>query len=140
MARRRFDPHRIFDEPLTMPIAEVVRELITVLERPPVALLGDVKSAREVSAWAAGTTPRPERVHTLRSALQAARLIVDLEGVDSARAWFMGTNFHFDFRAPAQILRDGGDEARAQVVRAAKDFVKEALANAERVELVHAYL
>jgi hypothetical protein len=121
-----------------MPIAEVVRELITYLERPPVALLSGVRSAREVSAWAAGTTPRPERIHTLRTALQATRLIVDLEGVDSARAWFMGTNPHFAFRAPAQVLRDGGDDARTQVVRAAKDFVKEALAHAERIEPVFA--
>lgn len=141
MADPVYDPRRIFDEPLMMPIAAVVRELVATLERGPVALLAGVKSAREVSAWAASdTTPRPDRIHTLRSALQASRLIVDLEGIDSARAWFMGTNPHFNFRAPAQVLRDGDEDARTLVVRAAQDFVKDAMAHAKRVEYVGAVL
>jgi hypothetical protein len=45
----------------------------------------------------------------------------------------MGTNPHLDFRAPAEVLRDGGDDDRAQIVHAAKDFAKDALAYAEGV-------
>jgi len=44
--------------------------------------------------------------------------------------WFVGTNPCFDFESPAWILRERGREGRAIVVRAARDFVADALAEA----------
>ena|SRR5579875_4018840 len=137
MAGPRFDPARL-EEPLLMPIDEVVRELVELLDgQRVVALLAGVNSTRDVHAWMRREQPpRPERQSVLRSALQAARLITDLKSVASARAWFVGTNHNFDFDSPARVLRNGGDEGRIAVLRAARDFVAEAYDHAHFVPSV----
>ena len=74
---------------------------------------------------------QPDRLAILRSALQATRYISELESPMSAVAWFVGTNPRFDFESPATVLRERGMEGRADVVRAARAFVAEALAAVE---------
>ena len=130
---RRFDPCRLETERLE--IRDVVRELVAILgSRRVVALLAGVSSVREVSAWMDEQEPQSppaERAAILRSALQAARLIEDVESRDVASAWFVGTNPNFDFDSPARILRDRGAQGRTLVLRAAKAYVADALAHAE---------
>ncbi len=125
-----FNPIRIEEEPLRIPISAVAQELVALLGRRTVAYLAGLKSVREVAAWMTGTSPHADREAILRSALQAARYIADLESADSASAWFIGTNARFDYESPASILRERGTEGRAEVVRAARAFVADALANA----------
>jgi hypothetical protein len=62
------------------------------------------------------------------------RYIALLESRASASAWFVGTNTLFNFESPAAVLRERGTDGRAEVVRAAKSFVSEALAASEGVE------
>jgi hypothetical protein len=133
MEDRRFDRARIEDEPYRLPVKRVVRELVDLLGRKTVAYLSGLNSVREVASWLGedGSAPRDDREAVLRSALQAARYIVDLESSDSAAAWFVGTNSRFDFESPAAILREYGTARRADVVRAARAFVAEAIAAAE---------
>jgi hypothetical protein len=130
---RRFDRARIEDEPYRLPIKNVVRELVDLLGRKTVAYFTGLNSVREVASWLSddGSAPRENREAVLRSALQAARYIADLESADSAAAWFVGTNSRFDFESPASILRDRGTAGRTDVVRAARAFVAEAIAAAQ---------
>ncbi len=129
----RFDRARIEDEPYRLPIKNVVRELVDLLGRKTVAYFTGLSSVREVGSWLSddGSAPRENREAVLRSALQAARYIADLESADSAAAWFVGTNSRFDFESPASILRDRGTAGRTDVVRAARAFVAEAIAAAQ---------
>jgi len=130
MATRRIDLTRITEEPQRLPVRDVVRELVDLLGRKTVAYLAGLNSVREVTSWLTpdGTAPRDSREAVLRSALQAARMIADLESRDSAAAWFVGTNATFDFESPASILRERGTEGRAPVLRAARSFVVGAFA------------
>jgi hypothetical protein len=128
-----FDRRLADHEPLQLDIKEVVRELVDVLGRRTVAYLAGLNSVREVASWlSAETKPHRDRDAVLRSALQATRYIVGLEGRDSAAAWFVGTNPRFDFESPAATLRKRGSEGCTEVVRAAVAFVSEALSAASR--------
>jgi hypothetical protein len=136
MERRAFDRARIEDEPYRLPIRNVVRELVDLLGRKTVAYFAGLNSVREVASWLSddGSVPRDDREAVLRSALQAARYIADLESPDSAAAWFVGTNSRFDFESPASILRERGTSGRTDVVRAARAFVEEAISAAQATQ------
>jgi len=118
-----------------MPIDAVVRELIDALgSRRLVALLAGVKSTVNIAArMSRERVPEFGQQTALRIALQAARLISDLEGKTSARAWFVGINSQLSFDSPARVLRDRGEEGCILVMRAAHDFVSEAMAHADIV-------
>ena len=119
---------------MRLPIRSVVGELTDLLGRKTVAYLAGLNSVREVVSWLGGAEPRPERDAVLRSALQAARYIALLESRASASAWFVGTNTLFNFESPAAVLRERGTGGRADVVRAARAFVAEALAASNVIE------
>ncbi len=73
--------------------------------------------------WSIGHCYSCERAEALRTALQAARILNDVDGPAVATAWFTGCNQHFDFEAPIIVLRDNTDPAiYARVVRAAFEF------------------
>jgi len=129
MNRRLFDAARIEDVH-RLAVREVVKELVDLLGRKTVAYLAGLNSVREVTSWLGdeGSRPKEDREAVLRSALQAARYIGDLESQDSAAAWCVGTNPGYDFESPAAVLRRRGMEGRSDVVRAARSFVADALA------------
>jgi hypothetical protein len=125
------DPIALEAEIAAMPIDAVVRELIGVLGgHRVVALIADVNSTRDITAWARREQlPTQERQMVLRSALQAARLIGNAYGVTTAQAWFVGTNRAFASESPALTLRAGSATECSQVVREALAFIADSSAD-----------
>jgi hypothetical protein len=103
------------------PLPEIVAELKDLIGLGLTAMAGGVNETRYVQSWIEGTPPR--RPEALRAAWRAVSIIAAMDGPETAKAWMMGQNAAFDFRAPARVLRDhNDDESRSAVVRAAVQF------------------
>jgi hypothetical protein len=112
-----YDPRRV-SEVRRMAPEEVVRELVDLLGARLTAVIGNVTDTRHVRAWE-NKEQVPQRFDALKAALQGARVISDVEGKDAARGWFSGCNASFEFKAPADVLRENTPESRTAVVAAA---------------------
>ena len=105
---------------------EVARYLQEHLGQQLTAFVSGVKDPKTVGRWIGGKVEPPfVREVRLRSAYDAARLIVDEIGEDSARAWFLGTSPYLDHVSPAVVLHDARtpEECR-HVVPAALSFLE----------------
>ncbi|HLI95383.1 MAG TPA: hypothetical protein VKT72_04750 [Candidatus Baltobacteraceae bacterium] len=107
---------------MTLPIGEVVSELIAILGATTVALIGGVTETRAVHQWTLGR--EPQRQHVLRFTLQLARMIAAADGRhESVRAWFQGSNPWLDDGIPALMLRDNRlEEVQGGLMHAARSF------------------
>ena len=107
-------------------LSEVASYLQEHLGQKLTAFVGGVEDPKTVGRWASGKIQPPfTRAVRLRSAYDAARLIVDRIGDDTARAWFLGTSSFLDHTAPAVVLHDAKtpEECR-HIVPAAISFVE----------------
>ena len=107
-------------------LSEVARYLQEHLGQKLTAFLGGVGDPKTVGRWASGKIQPPfTREVRLRSAYDAAHLIVDQIGDETARAWFLGTSSFLDHMAPAVVLHDAKtpEECR-HIVPAAISFVE----------------
>lgn len=105
---------------------EVARYLQEHLGQRLTAFLSGVKDPKTVGRWIAGRVEPPfAREIRLRSAYDAAHLIIDQIGEESARAWFLGTSPYLDHTAPAVVLHDAEtpEECR-HIVPAALSFLE----------------
>ena len=116
-----YDPRRV-NEVSRMAAPAVLHELVELLGARITAAIGAVSDTRHVRAWENGEQ-QPQRLDALKTALQAARLINDVEGRDAARGWFSGCNAHFGFQSPVQKLLENTPESRTSVVAAAHQEV-----------------
>jgi hypothetical protein len=106
---------------MTLPISEVVRQLVDVLGATTVALIGGVAETRAVHDWMTSRTP--QRPNVLRFALQIATMIASGNEQEIARAWFHGGNPRLDDAAPALLLRDRPlAEIQGPLLAAARGF------------------
>lgn len=106
---------------MSLPIEQVVKELIEILGATSVALIGGVGETRAVAQWTNGRAP--QRPHVLRFTLQVAGLLLDRADGDVVRAWFHGSNPHLRDRTPALILRDEPlHEIQGEIMAAARSF------------------
>lgn len=107
-------------------LSEVAGYLQEHLGQKLTAFLGGVGHPKTVGRWASGKIRPPfTREVRLRSAYDAARLIVDQIGDETARAWFLGTSSFLDHTAPAVVLHEAKtpEECR-HIVPAAISFVE----------------
>jgi hypothetical protein len=103
------------------PLSSIVSELADWIGLGLTAMAGGVNETRYVRSWIEGTAPR--RPEALRAAWRAAYVITALDGPETAKAWMMGQNPVFDFKAPVRVLREhNDDETRSAIVRAAVQF------------------
>lgn len=103
------------------PLSEIVSELKDWIGLGLTAMAGGVNETRYVRSWIEGTPPR--RPEALRAAWRVSYIITALAGPDTAKAWMMGQNAAFDFRAPVRVLLEhNDDETRSAIVRAAVQF------------------
>jgi hypothetical protein len=99
--RSDLDAH---DYVVSLPIREVVRELVQVLGSTTVAAIGGVKETRAVQQW---TVDRePQRPHVLRFALQLALMLTSRADREFTQAWFHAANPRVEDRIPMLVLRD----------------------------------
>jgi len=87
-------------------IEEIANYLQQNLGQKITAYLSGLKDAKVVGAWAKGKgEPRVLAAIRLRCAYEAARMLVEIYGPETARSWFFGTNTRLDDEAPAYLLR-----------------------------------
>lgn len=107
---------------MSLPVREVVSELVRILGATTVAVIGGVTETRAVQQWTMGR--EPHRQHVLRFALQVATMIASVEGEHEAvRAWFQGSNPALDDAIPALLLRSEPlEKVQGPLMRAAREF------------------
>lgn len=106
---------------MSLPVAEVVRELDRLLGSTMVAAIGGVSETRAVVQWQNGRAP--QRPHVLRFALQIAQMIATNGDGEVAKAWFYGGNPHLDDATPVTLLREQPlEEIQGQLLAAARSF------------------
>jgi len=116
---------QLSSEAARLPIDRIASYLMEHLGRPMTAYIGGVSDPKMVSHWVGGNnTPRAVPQMRLREAYQAARLIIETLGVETAKAWFFCSNADLADEAPAHMLRKAAAwEDMRIVVPAARAFV-----------------
>ncbi len=122
----QLSPEQVSDEAALLPIHEIAAYLYEHLGQRMTAYIGGVKDPKMVARWIARQNlPRDESQMRLREGYQAARLLVDAYGDETAKAWLFGSNAELGSQAPAFVLR----QARAWedlrlIVPAARAFAR----------------
>jgi hypothetical protein len=113
---------------MSLPIQEVVRQLVDLLGATTVATIGGVGETRAVQDWMAMRAP--QRPNVLRFALQIATMIASGGDQEMARAWFYGGNPRLEDGVPALLLRDRPlAEVQGPLMAAARGFAARASAH-----------
>jgi hypothetical protein len=122
----RTAPSRIEIDAVRSEISEIAAYLQERLGQRLTAYLSGLKDPKTVGQWAMGKVePRDVASLRLRHGYQAARLIEDAFGDETAKAWLFGSNSQLRGEAPAFVLRHGRlPEDVTPVVRAAAGFVE----------------
>jgi hypothetical protein len=118
------DPVAIERNAHVLGISEIAGYLQQNLGQQITAYLSGLRDPKMVGRWAAGKVePRDAAKMRLRTAYQAACMLVDAYGAETAKAWFFGSNTRLDDEAPAFLLRyaEGPDSLRF-IVAAARGF------------------
>jgi len=89
---------------MSLPISDVVRMLLHVLDATTIAVIAGVRETRAVNSWLGDR--EPQRPQVLRFALQLAAMIANANDAEFCKAWFHGSNPHLDDRVPMTMLRD----------------------------------
>ncbi len=118
----------IESEATTMNAGEITAYLQSTLGQQMVAYLSGLKDPKVVGHWIRrDNRPRDTMQMRLRHAYQAARMLTDSYGAETAKAWFFGTNTRLDDEAPAVVLRYAKTpEDLRFVVPAARAFARSA--------------
>ena len=88
-----------------LPIAQIAAYLQAVLGQRLTAVIAGVKDAKAVGQWARGKrAPSQEVQQRLRHAYQITAMLLEVEGVETVRAWFQGLNPDLDDAPPAFAL------------------------------------
>ena len=111
------------DHTMSIPIQQVVRELVELLGATTVAVIGGVRETRAVQQWTGDR--EPQRPNVLRFALQLGTMIATARDREIARAWFHGANPRLDDQVPMLMLRDLPlAEIQAPLLRAVRAFAR----------------
>jgi hypothetical protein len=103
-------PEQVSDEAALLTIQEITAYLQEHLGQRMTAYLSGVKDPKMVARWIAGQNlPRDAVQIRLREGYQAARLITDAYGAETAKAWLFGSNAELGNQAPAYVLRSARD-------------------------------
>jgi hypothetical protein len=105
----------------SIPIKQVVRELVELLGPTLVAAIGGVNETRAVAQWMGDR--EPQRPQVLRFALQLAGIMVQAGDGTIARSWFQASNPYLGDRSPVMLLRHQPlEEIQAKLMGAARGF------------------
>jgi hypothetical protein len=110
---------------MSLPISDVVRLLLEMLDATTVAVIAGVQETRAVHSWLNGR--EPQRPQVLRFALQLAAMIAGAKDGEFCKAWFHGSNPHLDDGVPMIMLRDRPlAEVQRELLGAARIFAARA--------------
>ncbi len=119
-------PEQVSSEAALLPIHEVTAFLQEHFGQRMTAYIGGIKDPKMVARWIAGQNlPRDEPQMRLREGYQAARMLIDAYGVETAKAWLSGSNSELGDQAPAYVLRQARTwEELRSIVPAARAFAR----------------
>ena len=119
-------PEQVSDEAALLPIQEIIAYLQAHLGQRMTAYISGVKDPKMVARWIARQNlPRDESQMRLREGYQAARLLIDAYGEETAKAWLSGSNAELGCQAPAYMLRQARNwEDMREIVPAARAFAR----------------
>lgn len=106
-------------------IREITRRLNAALGGTLVATLAGSKDTRISLKWATegGPAPRAEAVRRLAFAYEQWQKVVEAEGEQVARLWFIGANPWLDYDTPVNAIRE---DRLKEVGRAAQALIDDA--------------
>src|SRR5438552_3059600 len=109
-------------------IDKIAAYLQDALGQKLTAYLAGLKDPKVVGLWAHGKAlPRDLAAFRLRCAYEAALMLMNAYGAETAKSWFFGTNTRLDDEAPAYLLRHvKSPEDVRFIVPAARAFVSSA--------------
>ena len=111
------------DHAMSIPIGQVVQELVDLLGATTVAVIGGVKETRAVQEWMGQR--EPQRPHVLRFALQLGTMIARVQDREVARAWFHGSNPRVADGVPLLMLRTQElSQVQGPLLEAARAFAR----------------
>lgn len=100
------------------PVDVITRQLVENLGSAVVAALAGARTSKGPHSWGAGEVrPSDDVEDRLRAAAEIWELLVEAEGADNARAWFVGANPILE-KPPALALRSGDIEGARAAARA----------------------
>jgi hypothetical protein len=116
--------HAVADRTLRQGIHKTVRDLVSALGAPTVAILSGTRDLKAPYKWREdnGPSPRPETARRLNFAHE---LWLALEGATNehiARSWFRGVNPRLGDMEPVLAIREGTDLAGVRA--AARAFIE----------------
>ena len=123
---KAISPADVSSEAALLSIDEITAFLQDHLGQRMTAYLAGVSDPKMVARWIARqNVPRDEAQMRLREGYQAARLLVDAYGDETAKAWLFGSNVELGDQAPAYMLRQAHawEDLRA-IVPAARSFAR----------------
>jgi len=94
---------------MTVTLRNAARELDALLSRPLTAFLAGVRDPELIGRWADGETASvsAESEQRLRTAYEILRLLLQFEGADTVRAWFIGMNPQLDDASAIEVIHQG---------------------------------
>ena len=124
----KLNKHRIEEiekQAKTAKIRQIAEYLQKYLGQKITAYLSGLKDPKVVGLWSkGGNEPRELAAQRLRCAYEAALMLVDAYGSETAKSWFFGTNTRLDDEAPAYLLRHvKSPEDLRFIIPAARAFV-----------------
>lgn len=107
---------------IRLDIREVARRLNAALGGTLVAALAGSKDLKASHKWAkeGGPQPRPEATKRLNFAYEQWQKVVEVEGEQVARVWFIGANPWLDYDTPTNAIRE---DRLKEVARAAQALI-----------------
>lgn len=119
-------PEQISSEAALLAIHEITAFLQEHFGQRMTAYIGGVNDPKMVARWISRQNlPRDEPQMRLREAYQAARMLIDAYGVETAKAWLFGSNVELGDQAPAYMLRQAHTwEDLRSIVPAARAFAR----------------
>jgi hypothetical protein len=105
-----------------VPFPMIAEQLSRILTPKLTAIVCDFRDPKALARYISSEqTPRPELEQRLRFVYQvAATLIAGGLPPEGVQAWFTGLNPDLDDHSPAEVLRSSDEEARRNVLSAAR--------------------
>jgi hypothetical protein len=103
-------PEAIHYQAVRAPLNQVAGLLQDVLSRRVTVHITGVSDGKTVTRWSSGAITEvrdPAVEQRLRAAYEVTLLLLQSEGPDTVRAWFLGMDPYLDDESPADALRAG---------------------------------
>lgn len=115
------DQEREHANVLRTPISAMATDLQELLSRRVTAYIVGVKDAKTITRWASREVTdirQPDVERRLRATYAISRMLLDTDGPQTVKAWFLSMNPYLDDVSPAEAIRNGHEKDAMAAARA----------------------